>query len=261
VNKAVKFASIAVLCFAPLAGAQDQTLGRAITFPGSAWTDIGNYSPSESTVLFDSYAEQGATIYRAHSLSLTPYASLALDFDTKGYDWENRAQGQIGIKLTRNFRNGIVSVGTAYAIEDRFKSETVKQAAIGFANYWFGWGAGRRFPGSSWGIVGNISPVEHGNLVATAYLEQGVVVARFHDNKTRLVPFGQTTISGDTQGYSWENRNTSGGGFKVVRLVRHGDVEAGGLYLQETRFLQGPNKGGFNFFVKAWVGWSDLRHR
>jgi len=89
VNKAVKFA-VAVLWFAPLAGAQDQTSSRAIMFPGSA--RIGNYSPSESTVLFDSYAERGATIYRAHSLSLTLLPSLALDFDTK--DWENLHKGR-----------------------------------------------------------------------------------------------------------------------------------------------------------------------
>ena len=258
-NKAIKLGFVIALWLAPIASAQQPTF-RSPSYPGSAWTDIGNYSPTEATVLFDSYAEQGVTVSQFHSLAVTPYASLALDFDTKGYDWENRADVQLGVKLTRNLTHGTISIGTAYGVENRFKSGLVKRAPVGFVNYWFGWGASasQRFPGSSWGIVGDTSPVERGNLIATGYLEQGVVAARFHNNKTRLVLYGQTTMSCDTQGYSWENRNISGGGFKIVRLVRHGDVEAGGSYLYESRFLQGQSKGGYNFFVKTWVGWSDL---
>src|SRR5437879_8465174 len=97
----------------------------AVGLPGQAWTSMGNLSPIEhNNGYVQSYAEQSAAIFASDSgsITLTPYVSLGLVLDTKGYDWNNKVEPRIGVKLNKFFRTGVVSLGSAYAYEDRFKS-------------------------------------------------------------------------------------------------------------------------------------------
>jgi hypothetical protein len=248
-----------LLFLAVPARGQNTTAGTSSgpIYPGSAWTEVGNYSPTEATVIANSYVEQGIKVWQSKSLALTPYAALTTSFDTKGYDWENKLKPEVGVKLTQSFTHGLLSIGTAYAIEDRFKSGTERGGAIGYVNYWFGWHSGRRFPGSSWGVVGNITPIERNNVIMSLYLQQGVVAARV--KKVAVVPFGEGTLGRDTHSYDWNNKAVYGGGLKAVVAGKMKVVEIGGSYLNENRFIRGRAAGGFNLFLKVWTGWGRGR--
>jgi hypothetical protein len=233
-----------------------------IGLPGQAWTTLGNVSPIEHNNAYSqSYFEQGATVLASDSggITVTPYAALGLMFDTKGYPWNNSIEPSAGLKINQFFRNGIVSVGTAYAYQDRYQS--IRSSALMFyALDWVGWQSvtekSSRFPGNSWAIVGNLSPVEHGNLIATGYVSQGVIAKRF--NRATLVPFVQSTLSRDSQGLDWENKAIYGGGLKTV--VPHGDVysEFGMAYLREQRFDPARSAAGLSLFMNVSFGWNLL---
>src|ERR1051326_4540682 len=93
--------------------------------PGQMWTTVGNLSPVEhSNGYLQSYVEQDAAIFASPSgsLSLTPYVSLGMVMDTKGYNWNKKVEPQLGVKLNKLFRYGVVSIGSAYSYEDRFNS-------------------------------------------------------------------------------------------------------------------------------------------
>jgi hypothetical protein len=230
--------------------------------PGQAWTSLGNLSPIEHNNGYsETYVEQSAAVFATNSgsLTVTPYASLGLVFDTKGYPWNNKVEPRFGIKVNRLFRSGVVSVGTAYAYEDRFNS-VVHSGLILYAQDWFGWqpvtNKTNRFPGSSWAAVGNISPVEHGNIIAQGYVSQGIVAKRF--TRTNLVPYGEMTLSRDSKHFDWDNKVISGVGVKVV--FPQGDLytDLGAAYLRENRLESGRSAGGLTIFMNASFGWNLL---
>jgi hypothetical protein len=225
------------------------------SYPGQAWLEEGNYSPSEASVLTTGYVEQGVTIGHVFGLSLAPFGSFGISADTKGYDWENRSAIRAGAKVSKVFSHGIVEVSTGYSLEDRFKSGLQRGGLTSYADYWFGWsniGGGGRFPGSSYGLVGNVSPVEHNNMLSALHVEQGVVAKRF--GKIAVVPFGETTVSRDTAGFQWNNRNIGGAGLNVVIPTPHAQFQLGGDYLNEVRF-NGLSAAGYGLFLKFWSGW------
>ena len=230
--------------------------------PGQAWTSLGNLSPIEHNNGYSqTYVEQSAAVFATNSgsLTVTPYASLGLVLDTKGYPWNNKVEPRFGMKVNRLFRSGVVSVGSAYAYEDRCNS-VVNSGLILYAQDWFGWqpvtNKTSRFPGSSWAAIGNISPVEHGNIIAQGYVSQGIVVKRF--SKTTLVPYGEMTLSRDSKHFDWDNKVISGAGVKAV--FQHGDLytELGAGYLRENRLESGRSAGGLTLFMNASFGWNLL---
>ena len=266
------FTVFAVLLVATVAGAQEAAAPAlqgsvidAVGLPGQTWTSIGNLSPIEhGNYYVQSYVEQDAALLATNSgsLTLTPYFSLGMFLDTKGYDWNNKVEPRVGMKLNKFFRNGVVSVGSAFSYEDRFNS-LQSSGLVMYAQDWFGWQPAaekaNRFPGSTWAVVGTISPVEHGNIVAQSFVSQGVVARRL--SQMALVPFAQLTLSRDTQGFDWENKALSGGGFKIV--IPHEEVytEIGTAYLHENRFQSGQSAGGLTVFVNFSFGWNLLNRK
>src|SRR5579862_10060047 len=98
------------------------TVVDGVGLPGQAWTSLGNLSPIEhNNVYSQSYFEQGATLWATNSgtITVTPYASLGLMFDTDGDPWNNSNQPTAGMKANKFFHNGVVSFGSAYAYQDR----------------------------------------------------------------------------------------------------------------------------------------------
>ncbi len=249
---------ILALCIS--ANAQTQGNKLPTTLPGSAWNVTGNISPVESgNYISASYAEQGITLFRAGTVSVVPYFSVAATLDTKGYDWNNRFVTTGAVKLVKNFRNGIISIGGGYANEYRFKSGMRKSAPVAQATYWFGWQPNQRFPGNSWGVIGNISAVERNNLIAAAYVQQGVTAAKVHG--VSVVPFGEYSVSRDTDGYDWNNRALYGAGFKVRVPGPSRVVEVGSSYQYEHRFKSGLSASGFSVFIRTWFGWNPMAKR
>jgi hypothetical protein len=237
-------------------------LVNASGLPGQTWTVVGNLSPIEHDNFYtQSYAEQGAAIYgnRSGSMTVTPYVSVGLVLDTQGLKWNNKIEPRVGVKVNRIFRNGIISVGSAYSYENRFRS-TESSALILYAQDWFGWQSvankSSRFPGSTWAALGNISPVEHGDVIAQGYVNQGVVAKRFRN--FTLVPFTDTTLSRDTKGFDWDNKIVYGTGAKICMLRRDIYTEFGAGYHRETRFGSGMTAGGVAVFTNFSFGWNLL---
>jgi hypothetical protein len=236
----------------------------AVGLPGQMWSANGNISPVEKdNVLSMSYVEQELTVYSAwhDSVTLTPYGSFGMSFDTKGYPWNNKLQPSGGLKLSKFFRNGVISVGTAYSYEDRFSSDNHFKAS-GRTDYiqdWFGWNAvserSNRFPGSSWVIAGHYSPVEHGNFIEDGYITQGVVAKRV--GRATLIPYGEFSLVHDSKGFDWENKAIPGFGAKLGVPSGEGTyAEVGVGYLHENRFNSGLSAGGIKIFMNVNYTWN-----
>ena len=168
--------------------------------------------------------EQSAAVFSTYSgsITVTPFVGLGLVLDTKGYEWNNKVQPRIGMKVNKYFRKGVVSVGSAYSYEHRFKSFDSSGLTV-FVQDWFGWQPvaekSSRFPGSSWMEVGNLSPVEKGNILGLGYVTQGVVAKRF--SRATVVPYVEATVFHDSKGFDWDNKATVGGGVKAICRERY----------------------------------------
>jgi len=230
--------------------------------PGQMWTTVGNLSPVEhNNGYIQSYVEQDAAILASQSgsISLTPYVSLGLVVDTKGYDWNNQIQPQLGLKLNKSLRNGVLSLGSAYTYQNRFSS-LQSSGLVLYVQDWFGWQSvaekANGFPGSSWGSFGNISPVERGNWIGQGYFSQGVVTRRF--GRTALVPYAEATFSHDSKGFDWDNKALYGSGVKLAYPHGESYTEFGIGYLHESRFYSGQSAATLQVFMNFWYGWNLL---
>ncbi|MBV8475124.1 MAG: hypothetical protein JO266_18455 [Acidobacteria bacterium] len=245
--------------------AVEATVLSPIALPGQAWSALGNVSPIEQNDVYSqSYCEQSATLWATSSgaITATPYASLGLMLDTSGHSWNNSIEPSAGVKFNRLFGKGIVSVGTAYTYQDRLHNMR-SGALIFYAQDWFGWQPvsekASRFPGNSWSIVGNVSPVEHGNLIAQGFISQGVVAKRLE--AATLVVFAQATLSRDVQGLDWENKAIYGGGVKAVMPSGPVYSELGMAYLSERRLAPARTAGQVAVFMNVSFGWDLLRRK
>src|SRR6478736_2957531 len=123
------FALFAVLVLRTFSSAQggavsalQGSLVDAVGLPGQGWTSIGNLSPIEHNNFYvQSYVEQSAAIFSTYSgsLTVTPFVGMGLVLDTKGYEWNNKIQPKLGVKVNKYFAKGVISVGTAYTYENR----------------------------------------------------------------------------------------------------------------------------------------------
>lgn len=237
-----------------------------VSLPGNAWNSSGNLSPVEKgNILSYSHLEQGMTALKlSPKTTLVPYVSLDIVRDSLNYDWNNKVVSQVGVKLARTFNHGIAQIGGAYAEEYRWESGLRTGQPIGYASYWFGWNQPTHnkpakrffhsFPGSTWGIVGNISPAENNNIIGAAYAQQGITAVKI--GGLSFVPFGEYVFNKDTKEYEWNNRQMYGGGAKVIAPFRHGVLEIGSSYQRETRFESGLEASGFRVFGNFWFGWN-----
>ena len=266
------FVLIAVLILTTISAAQDGavsalqgSLADSVGLPGQGWTSIGNLSPIEHNNFYmQSYVEQSAAMFSTYSgaLTVTPFVGLGLVLDTKGYNWNNKIQPRLGMKVNKYFRKGVISVGSAYTYEQRFKGVDSSGLTV-FVQDWFGWQPvaekSSRFPGSTWMEVGNLSPVERGNIIGTGYITQGIVAKRF--SRVTVVPYLEATVFHDSKGFDWDNKATGGGGVKAI--LPRGDIytEIGAAYLRETRFQSGQSAGGFSVFTNFSFNWNLLGRR
>ncbi len=258
-----------VLALAAVSPAQDGaksalqgSMVDAVGLPGQGWTSLGNLSPIEHNNFFtQSYFEQSAAIFSTYSgsITVTPFVGVGLVLDTKGYEWNNKLQPRLGVKVNKYFRKGVVSIGSAYSYEDRFKGSNSSGLTL-FVQDWFGWQPvaekSSRFPGSSWIEVGNLSPVEHANILGLGYISQGVVAKRFR--RATLVPYVEATVFRDSQGFDWDNRATVGGGVKAIIPRDQIYTEVGVSYLHENRFESGLAAGGLSVFTNFSFNWNLL---
>jgi hypothetical protein len=113
-----------------------------------------------------------------------------------------------------------------------------------------------RFPGSSWMEVGNLSPVEKGNILALGYISQGVVAKRL--SRATIVPYLEATIYRDSKGFDWDNKANAGAGVKAIIPRDEIYTEVGVAYVHENRFESGQSAGGFSVFTNFSFNWNLL---
>jgi regulator of replication initiation timing len=247
----------------------EKKISEGVILPGSAWVNAGNVSPTEKgNVITNAFVEQGVTLWKRGRVSFVPYVSATAFKDTKGFDWNNRFIGQAGLKMALTFSKGIVQVGGSYGEEYRFKTGNRYKSPIGYANYWLGWDLPTRerpsrrflsaFPGSSWGMVGNISPAEKDNVIGMAYLQQGVTLVK--PLGVSVIPFGEYMHNMDSRGYDWNNRYIYGGGMKLAVPAKTGLIEFGSSWRNERRWQTNRTDQSVTGFVNIWFGWNPKAH-
>lgn len=231
----------------------------AVGLTGQMWVANGNYSPVErGNILSQWDFKQSASIFSTwhDSLTVTPYVELGAMFDAKGYSWNNKLMPSAGIKVDKLFRTGVISVGTAYSSENRAGAINAS-GRTDYISGWFGWQAAadqnNRFPGSTWFIVGHISPVEHGNLIEQGFVTQGYVLHRF--NRAAVVSYGEITVGRDSQKLDWDNKFVSGGGMKIVVPVRKVYIDFGAGMAHEDRLNSPLSATAFKIFMNASYTW------
>src|SRR3984893_2065909 len=266
------FALFAVLLLPAFSAAQDGAVSAlqgslvdAVGLPGQGWTSVGNLSPIEHNNFYvQSYVEQGAAVFATYSgsITVTPFVGMGLVLDTRGYDWNNKVQPKAGVKINKFFRKGVVSLASAYSYEDRFNGFHSGGLTL-YAQDWFGWqpvaDKASRFPGSSWMEIGNLSPVEKGNIIGLGYISQGIIAKRF--GKTAIVPYAEATVFRDSKGFNWDNRANFGGGVKAIIPRGEACAEIGVAYLHERRFESGQSAGGLSVFTNVSFNWNLLGRR
>jgi hypothetical protein len=145
--------------------------------------------------------------------------------------------------------------------ENRFRDAEGFQPSGGrtdFLTDWFGWNdvteRSNRFPGSTWAIIGHFSPIEAGNLMERAHVQQGYVFKRY--GSMAVIPFAEATAGHDSKRFDWENIATVGTGVKVGILSGKIYTEIGAGYLQETRLISDRTSQGLKVFVNMSYAWS-----
>lgn len=109
-----------------------------LKYPGSAWAVVGNVSPYEKgNIISLSHAEQGISFKGI----IEPYVSGTIGTDSKGYDWNNKLVGAVGVRAVQSIgKAGSVRVGAAYTSEKHTESNVTKSGVVYSADFYYGWG-------------------------------------------------------------------------------------------------------------------------
>ena len=115
------FTLFAVLALTAFSAAQDGANVRAARQPGrrrrvaGTGLDLDRQSePDRAQQFLHSVllrAERGGFSTYSGSVTVTPFVGMGLVLDTKGYEWNNKVQPRVGVKVNKYFRKGVVSVG------------------------------------------------------------------------------------------------------------------------------------------------------
>jgi len=111
----------------------------------------------------------------------------------------------------------------------------------------------RAYPGSFWLSTGNVGPVERGNVVTQANIEQGVTV--WQRGNWFAIPFVSAGMTADTAGYEWNDRHPAQVGMKMVWRVPGGAVQGGAGLMFEREPITGEDRH-LSAFVSYWSGWA-----
>jgi len=112
---------------------------------------------------------------------------------------------------------------------------------------------GMAFPGSFWIASSTAGPAEPHNVVTQANVEQGVVVWR--NDSWFIVPFVGASLTRDTEGYSWNDKNPATAAIKLTKRVPGGIVSVGGGVMFEEN--PGANDRRHpTAFAQYWAGWT-----
>lgn len=216
---------------------------------GSTWGSLQNSPVEDNNVIGTVYAEKSWPLYRRDQLKLSPFVDGTVVFDSKGYDWNNKLTARAGGKLNYTVGSaGVLTLRAGLAYEHLFKPGDSYSEPFLAGEYWFGWGSGTSAPGSSWGVVGNVSPSEKGNVIAIVHVEQGFLARTAGQGK--IIPFADLTVARDSKDLAWNNKEVYGLGVKYAHPVRLGAVNIGAKFQHENRASGSDN--GVVVFLTYW---------
>jgi LysM repeat protein len=239
--------------------------------PGSLWDIVGT-SPLEKNNWVDYFhVDQGILLGKIGKIQVVPYVGFNAVKDSKGFPWNNRVQGEAGIKFARPFLGGVIDVGTAFAAERRFGKSLLtntKTGLIGFAGGWHGWQqpnsapSSRKFlpgtlPGTFQWRVGNISPFERNNVIGSLRTDQGFTLAKL--GRVYFIPTGTFQGWVDSDKNPWNRRYMYGGGLKIAVPFKSSVVDVQGGYMCARQYSGAPSVSGTGcgpaVSLNIWTGW------
>lgn len=210
------------------------SLPQAALAEGSSWGSLQNSPVEDNNVIGTLYGEKSWPVWQGSGgLKASPFISGTLVHDEDGNFWNNKVTLRAGGKLSYPAGPATFTLRAGAAHEHLYKSGDSYSAPFVSAEYWVGWGFGTSMPGSSWGVVGNISPSEKGNTIGMLYGKQGFLA--FNAGKGRVTPFVDGTFARDSKGYDWNNKEVYGLGVEYVHPFGDGSFSVGIKHQEERR--------------------------
>lgn len=125
---------------------------------------------------------------------------------------------------------------------------------------------GIALPGQMWMTAGSSSPIEKGNVLTQAFIEQDASIYATWNNSLWLTPYVSAGIAFDAKGYSWNNKIQPAIGIKLNKSFRHGVISAGVAYAYENRYRNAEEStfrptSGMKDFVQDWFAWQPPAER
>jgi hypothetical protein len=243
---------------------------------GSMWVEVGTISPLEKgNVISSSGIHQGYDLYEKKSFSFTAFIAGGATFDTSHYVWNNQVSGSLGIQANAIVPHGVISVGGAYSVENRFLEHETYASPGYFVQDWFGWQMSsndpqckrctgityteHRFPGSTWTSYGYTQPIERHNKILYGFVQQGVVVGHFFKHpQYPIISFAELTAGHSSQPFDWDNFYRPGIG---VQIHMPRGLQIGTSFLYEERPISQTQAVGFSVFLKFASDWMLLGRR
>src|SRR5262249_4275087 len=111
---------------------------------GSAWNTFLTSPVEPGNFANYSHVDTGFVVATIEKFQIEPYVAANTVKDTKGFQWNNRVEGEAGLKIVRPFRNGMIDFGAAFADEYRASAsgglKAQDRAGLKtFTDGWFGW--------------------------------------------------------------------------------------------------------------------------
>jgi hypothetical protein len=237
---------------------------NTVMFPGSVNVTTGTIAPTEpGNVISIVTVEQGFTAWHRRSLFVVGFLDLGRRNDTTGHTWNNNMPTTAGVKLVALTAGGVVQA--AIGVTGELGTETsMRVAKAASLSYWAGWRgdnvskvskvAPDAYPGHVYASSGYLTAREPENWTTSVSIEQGVTV--FRRAGVAAVPYAGVAAGVDTQRYAWNNRGHVEAGFKLVRPVLGGVIDAGLAARREVNWITHASATGTVVFVNLWVGWN-----
>lgn len=116
-----------------------------LEYPGNVWGvatfPSATVGAERNNVLAQGRIEQGIVWFRFADgkWKLNTYAALGYSLDSEGISYNNKAVPAVGVKVTREFEQGVVDLGVQAVQENRWKDNVHSSGVQAYASWWFGW--------------------------------------------------------------------------------------------------------------------------
>lgn len=143
-----------ILLTVALFASSTPAMAEPLAYPGSAWVTVSSPttaskdSPESGNWTLQGKVTQGIdwlTFGKNNDWSLNTYATVGFSLDTKGMDYNNKVTPGVGVKVSKQIKNGVLDIGVQAIHETRFGNKYIipdrsSSAIQGYVSLWSGWG-------------------------------------------------------------------------------------------------------------------------